>query len=49
MKNIPEKMYLQIGEDADLEEDFNDLSLEDITWCRDKVFDNDIEYVRVKK
>ena len=49
MKNVPKKIYLQIGEDADLEEDFNELSNEDITWCKDKINDNDIEYVRVKK
>lgn len=47
MKNIPEKIYLQVGDLADeeiRETDFNDLSEEDITWCVDKVFPTDIEF-----
>jgi hypothetical protein len=46
MKNIPEKIYLNIGEDHSLIDDFNDLS--DVTWCQDQIDDKDIEYVRVK-
>jgi len=46
MKNIPNKIYLQIGEDADLAEDFKELSEEDIAWSTDRIFDNDIEYIR---
>ncbi len=45
MKNIPDKIYLQIGADCDAD-DFNELSLEDIDWCADQINDNDIEYVR---
>jgi len=48
MENIPEKIYLQICEDADETiTDFNELYQEDITWCADRIHDNDIEYVRV--
>lgn len=44
MKNIPEQIYLQIG---DIENsDFNELS--EVTWCKDKVHNTDIEYVRKK-
>jgi len=46
MKNIPKKIYLQIGEDAELAEDFSELSEEDIAWSTDRIFDNDIEYSR---
>jgi hypothetical protein len=42
MKNIPDKIYLQIGENAD-DVDFNDLY--EITWADEPIFDNDIEYV----
>ena len=49
MKNIPRKIYLQIGEDAELAADFNELSREDITWCEDKINDNDIEYTRIAR
>ena len=43
MKNIPQKIYLQIGEDAEDVESFDDLS--DVTWCADNINQNDIEYV----
>jgi hypothetical protein len=42
MKNIPYKIYLQIGENAD-DVDFNDLY--EITWADEPIFDTDIEYV----
>ncbi len=38
---IPETIYLQIQDD-----DGNSLP-EGATWCVDKIFDTDIEYVRV--
>jgi hypothetical protein len=44
MKNIPKKIYLQIGEDCDCE-DWNDVyPSHEVTWCGDKINDNDIEY-----
>lgn len=45
MKNIPNKIYLNLGlqeDSADI--DFNELS--EITWSQDKVDADDIEYVR---
>lgn len=42
MKNIPNKIYLQVGEDTTKEDDFNDL---EVSWCDDKIHDTDIEYV----
>lgn len=50
MKNIPKKIYLQIGDDADITisnsiPDFNDLCKEAITWSTERINDNDIEYV----
>lgn len=46
MKNIPDKIYLQIGADTPKDVDFKDL--DEVTWCADKISENDIEYVRVK-
>ena len=43
-KNIPNKIYLNVGDEPF--EDFNELSIEDITWCPDSVDEYDIEYVR---
>jgi hypothetical protein len=46
MKNIPQKIYLQIGEDVSTKEndsDFNNLA--GVSWCADKINNTDIEYV----
>jgi hypothetical protein len=44
MKNIPKKIYLNLGENIEDFEDFNELG--EVTWCVDKVSDGDIEYQR---
>lgn len=45
MDNIPTTIYLQVGEGPFSEdEDFRDVEM---SWCRDKIFDTDIEYCRV--
>lgn len=44
MKHIPNKIYLNLGEDLEDFEDFNELG--EVTWCADKVGDGDIEYTR---
>jgi hypothetical protein len=43
MKNIPQKIYLQIGQGNEDEPDFSAFS--EVTWSADKVFSNDIEFV----
>jgi hypothetical protein len=46
--NPPEKIYLQYyGADKDdlTEEELNTDPVE-VTWCTDKMFDTDVEYVR---
>ena len=47
MKNIPEKIYLQVDPENENPNDFNDLH--EVTWCQDKINDNDIEYIRKDK
>lgn len=46
MKNIPKKIYLQVG-DLNPEEvkdiDFNDLA--EVSWCSDRIYKSDIEFV----
>ena len=44
MKHIPNKIFLNIGFKPEKGDDFNDL--QEVTWCVDKVNDNDIEYQR---
>jgi len=48
IKNIPKKIYLNLGFDKDellQDEDFKDLNYHgEITWCEDKINDTDIEY-----
>ncbi len=41
LKTCPEKIYLQ-AEDND-----GQIYQNDITWCVDRIDDNDIEYIRV--
>lgn len=48
IKNLPKKIYLQIGDiDANNGVDFDELT--GVTWCADKINDNDIEYQLVEK
>ena len=45
MKNLPEKIYLQIGEESDIDDiDFNELV--GVSWCSDKIEESDVEFVR---
>lgn len=45
IKNIPQKIYLQIGEDIEDVEDFNEFVSESITWCSERINKTDIEYI----
>lgn len=47
MKNILNKIYLQVGDECPDDADFEEL--EDVSWNKDKVFSNDIEYVKSEK
>jgi hypothetical protein len=44
MKHIPNMIYLQVDPDGEKPADFKDL--EGISWCEDKINDNDVAYVR---
>ena len=44
LKNVPNNIFLNIGYEPEKSDDFNDLG--EVTWCADKVNDNDIEYQR---
>ena len=44
MKNIPNKIFLNIGYEPEKGDDFNELG--EVTQCVDKINDNDIEYQR---
>ena len=43
MKNEPKKIYIQIGEETDRREDFQ--NLQDLTFCKDRIYHNDIAYL----
>ena len=50
MKNIPQKIYLQLGDDIRPDEDdldFRTLTQREISWCADRIFKSDLEYVLV--
>lgn len=44
MKNLPKRIYLNIGDGVPDDANFHDLS--EVTWSEERMFDNDIEYVR---
>ena len=46
MKNLPDKIYLQIGEDINIDSNTDFNTLEEVTWCKDKINNNDIVYIR---
>lgn len=47
MKNIPKRIYLNIGDGVPDDADFRDLK--EVTWSEERMFDNDIEFVRAKE
>jgi hypothetical protein len=48
INNPPQKIYLQWDGDAEPPEACtSDPDDRDVTWCRERVFERDIEYVRV--
>lgn len=50
MRNIPNRIFLQIGEDSTPEDDFEKIALDgSVTWCSDRVNGSDIEYVLAKQ
>ena len=48
-KEVPEKIYLQVCGDCNVNDcencKFEDLE-DNVTWCKDKIFDKDVEYTR---
>lgn len=45
IKNAPQKIYLQIGEDVEPTEEFD--KLVGVSWCEKRINENDIEYIMV--
>ena len=43
MKNIPKKIFLQVGDLEDDNVEFSELS--DVTWSAERIYKNDIEYI----
>lgn len=46
MGHAPERIWLQWHGDADPEIEDGEVSEGDVSWCRDKIFTHDIEYIR---
>ena len=44
MKNLPERIYLNIGDEVPADVDFRELS--EVTWSEEKMSDNDIAFTR---
>ena len=49
LKNLPSRIYLQVGEETESGEDFNQIAKNyEVTWCDTRINKNDIVYVRAK-
>ncbi len=46
--NLPEKIYLVLGDEFDEDEIVNFNSFEGVSWCSDRCFNTDVEYVNPK-
>jgi len=44
-KNVPNKIYLQVEQDCDPTNDFNELA--EVTWCKDRINKSDLVYRRI--
>jgi hypothetical protein len=50
IKNIPDKIYLQVGDNIGWEVDFKELEdTGEVTWCSDKIENWDIKYIRASE
>ena len=48
--NEPTRIWLQTGTDeGDMISDFKELDVESISWCEDRIFENDIEFINRRK
>jgi hypothetical protein len=47
IKNAPKRIYLQVGDIPTDDVDFKDLH--EVSWCEDKINDNDLCYIRAGK
>lgn len=47
VKNSPEKIYLVVGEAMDIADTSNFNNLHGVSWCDERIYEADIEYVRV--
>lgn len=50
MRSKPKRIYLQTGIEGKNynTDDYNDLDKSSMTWCEDKVFESDLEFISVK-
>jgi hypothetical protein len=48
MKNIPDKIYLQIGEENSIKDNVNFEDLVQVTWSTDRIYKSDIVFYRKK-
>lgn len=47
IKNLPKRIYLNLGDGCLDDTDFHALS--EVTWSEDKIADNDVEYIRMSE
>lgn len=43
----PERIWLQVGDDVTSAREMQEVNWSEASWCQDRIFDTDIEYVRI--
>jgi hypothetical protein len=47
ISKAPERIWLQTG--TEIDEDLTDVAWGEVSWCQDKIYESDIEYVRIDR
>lgn len=47
ISGAPERIWLQVGDDVTGSVEMSEVDWREASWCQDKIFDTDIEYVRI--
>lgn len=49
ISSAPERIWLQVGDDVHTAAEMLDVDWNEASWCRERIFNSDIEYIRVDR
>lgn len=47
ISHAPKRIYLQVGDDVITAAEMLEVDWSEASWCQDRIFDTDVEYVRI--